>query len=632
VSDGLTGTGWLLPQADAGERPRHGATPLHRFLAQWRLRPPPGLARRVAGERTRLSEVPVAERPRALGELGARLRGGRSSAGAVVSAFACAAEALAPEGHHPGPADLERAWILRQGGVAEGAAGAAGVPALACAVVAATAAGERVVVVCGDAAQARDRLASLQPVLQALAITGSAIAEETDDAARRRAYRARVVVVGLATLLQDVLSDRLLLGDGASGLELRIERLHRADSRAERLFLPALDRAIVDDVDGLLVNLAGHTVGVRGERAESQEQQALQRALRIAQRLKCPRDYRRGDGVPAVALTGEGCERLGHLALSLRGGWSIPSWRERVVTLALLAQGVLEREVHYRVSPVGVELMGDLAGQLALDGYESRLLQQLLALKEGVPPMGAGAASHTITPLQCFRQFRVLSGLTWSAKGRGDELWNLYGLPVRRGGAPANIRGDGATLHAGAAERRHHLARWIPQVMDREVLLVTPVPALLEGLDDHLGAAGLTVTGERVPWLRAPSPEGPLPGLRVRRGDPAPGAPLALVFVGAFRERAVEQKLAAWYAGHHPRVTCHTCLALDDGPLAGLASGPAGWFLRLSARRGWGAAGRLVLRWLQGTTHRALSRRRLDLLLAEERRRRLLAFTAMGNR
>jgi len=128
----------------------------------------------------------------------------------------------------------------------------------------------------------------LQAFFQALDLVTGCIDDETPQAQRRSEYQADICFCLARELVFDYLRDRLRLGDMSQPLRLQAEALYREKPRARMLALRGLHRALIADIDKLLVDAARAPLEISAP--GSQQEQTENRPLA---RLSYPGFFRR---------------------------------------------------------------------------------------------------------------------------------------------------------------------------------------------------------------------------------------------------------------------------------------------------------------------------------------------------
>jgi len=108
--------------------------------------------------------------------------------------------------------------------------------------------------------------------------------------------------------------------------------------------------------------------------------------------------------------------------------WSGRIRREEVVTQALSALHLFQRDEHYLLSDGKLEIIDALTGRVTEGRAWERGLHQLIELKEGLEISDQRDTLARISYQSFFRRYLHLSGMTGTAREVRRELWQVYGL------------------------------------------------------------------------------------------------------------------------------------------------------------------------------------------------------------
>ena len=334
------------------------------------------------------------------------------------------------------------------------------------------------------------------PIYRALGLSVGLIVHGLTPAQRRAAYGCDVTYCTNKELTFDYLKDRIVLGRQPTRLQLQLERLAGADPRLERVVLRGLVFGIVDEADGVLVDEARTPLIISGAAGgDSPERHVYEAALTLAKQLERGRDWITEGRERMLALTADGRGRLEQLARPLGGVWTGEHRREELVRQALHALHHMERDHHYLVRDVKVQIIDEFTGRVYADRSWERGLHQLVETKEGVELTSRNEPLARISYQRFFRRYLRLAGMTGTAHEIAGELWSVYRLPVVR--VPTNRpivrRPLSDTLHATAERKWQAIVARLQTLhgQGRPVLVGTRSVAASEHLSALLRAAGL---------------------------------------------------------------------------------------------------------------------------------------------
>ena len=214
--------------------------------------------------------------------------------------------------------------------------------------------------------------------------------------------------------------------------------------RPDRLVLPELRYAIIDEVDSILIDEARTPLIISG--MPEQSEQFYEEIDRIVRRLKGTTDqpeegpdgkkiepdadYMIDEKFHQVALTEKG-QRAVEKALHI-DNLSAPEYIEikHHIDNSLKAHGLYHRDVDYVVKDGEVIIVDEFTGHLQPGRRYGDGLHQAIEAKEGVRVQSARQTVATITYQNFFKLYDKLAGMTGTAKTEEAEFRQLYGMSV----------------------------------------------------------------------------------------------------------------------------------------------------------------------------------------------------------
>ena len=249
----------------------------------------------------------------------------------------------------------------------------------------------------------------MRPMVEFFGLSVGAISERMTPEQRRSAYTCNVVYGSVNEIGFDVLRDQLIT--------------HRLDAVQH-----GADVAIVDEADSVLVDealvplvLAGNQPGhaPRGKITE------------VVRKLKENEDYTLSEDRRNVFLTDKGATKLEN-SLGIDSLYD----EEHVgttlvqVNLALHAQALLIRDIHYIVREGKVHLIDASRGRVADLQRWPDGLQSAVEAKEGLAVTEGGKILDTITLQALMGRYPMVCGMTGTAVEATDQLRTFYDLHV----------------------------------------------------------------------------------------------------------------------------------------------------------------------------------------------------------
>jgi preprotein translocase subunit SecA len=443
---------------------------------------------------------------------------GQSDGAARAAALATLARAADETcGMPPSPAQLAAALGLGQGYALELDAAGGAPLAVALAAILAVWSGRSCHVVSASAYLAARDAAVFGPLYELCGCSVALLAADMAEADLAQCYARDIVYAPARQLLSDFLRDQLLLGGAVSPMR----RAVRAIGGAQKPVTRGTDVAIIDDIEAVLVDDAVNPVVISAAGNLPVLNEATEAARFLIEGLQDGVHYTIArEPLWLVELSTEGEQQLDVLSTRLPVYWRHPQRRRDLVSSALLARDVLERDRHYVLDKGRVTICDESVFRLLAGRVWHFGMLQALEAREGLalttPPRTVGrTAVQTFFP-----RYAQLSGIGACLDGCGPELGDPYGLPLVSLLAPG----------ARTVPERHYGYR------DREAKL-----AGFLALAAHLHARGTPVL------VAAPRPEDMLGigrglaerGLRFEVADCRDPAADALVLAGAGREAQI---------------------------------------------------------------------------------------------
>jgi preprotein translocase subunit SecA len=326
------------------------------------------------------------------------------------------------------------------------------------------------VVTVNDYLAERDH-ALMAPIAAALGLTSAVVLMQAPDADKRAAYDCDIVYGTNKTFVFDHLRDL---------------REARSDGPAARPRQTGQALAIVDEVDSVLIDDATvpMILSEPAARAPAADLALFRHLLDFAAGL-AEGEGRVLDRHGNWRLTPAGIARLESVSAHWRHPLSNNAELIDLAESALMARYGLREGVAYIVRDGEIALVDQGTGRLMPDRKWSYGLQQMVEMTAGLEPSPENTTVGQITQQTYFRQYRILSGLTGTARECRGEFWAIYGLRVQPVAphAPSRLSDMGLrVLRDADAKWRHVAARAIAEAETRAVLV---------GLNDVAESAAL---------------------------------------------------------------------------------------------------------------------------------------------
>jgi preprotein translocase subunit SecA len=549
---------------------------------------------------------------------------------------------------------LQGGWVLLNGMIAEMETGEGKTLTATLPACTAALAGLPVhVITVNDYLTSRDA-EQMRPVYAALGLSVGTVVNGQQPPERREMYRRDVVYCTNKELTFDYLRDRIALGRNANRIQLSIERLAGGQGRAGQLVLRGLFFAIVDEADSVLIDEARTPLIISSRSDQAPEREMYEAALQAAGQMRPGTDFIIDDKDRAVLLEEAGKARLTEMAASLPGMFSGKRRREELVTQALTALHVFQRDKQYLVreekGEQKVQIIDEYTGRILPDRSWEQGLHQMVEAKEGVKLTGQQSSIARMTYQRFFKRYLGLAGMTGTAHEVAPELWHTYNLAVVKvpTNRPVRRQDLGEHVFATQAEKWDAVVERIA-AMHREgrpVLVGTRSVGASEHLSELLTRAGLdhqllnarqdqeeadivTQAGMRGRITVATNMAGRGTDIKLGPGVREAGG-LHVIATELHESRRIDRQLFGRCGRQGDPGSFEALCALDDellkaylGPLArGAAEGAGGAIPQAAVRR--------LLRLAQGRAERANAGIRRALLNSDEKMGDMLAFSGRG--
>lgn len=328
-------------------------------------------------------------------------------------------------------AQLMAGWALLDGKLVEMATGegktfAATLPASVVAL-----AGYPVHVITVNDYLARRDAELMMPLYRFLGLSVGTVVQGMPRKAKREAYAQAITYCTNKELAFDYLRDGVTLSRRSSRLHLALEALNGAGSRDEQLVLRGLYFAIVDEADSVFIDEACTPLILSSPVSQRQELNDYGLALDLARRLTVMEDFVLNISERQAVLTEAGRERIA-ACVGAGGVWSSVRAREELVTRALCAELLYQRDCHYVVSDNKVQIVDESTGRVMPDRSWERGLHQLIEIKEGCELTEGRETLARLTYQRLFRRYIRLSGMTGTASEVAREIKATYWLSSTR--------------------------------------------------------------------------------------------------------------------------------------------------------------------------------------------------------
>jgi preprotein translocase subunit SecA len=247
------------------------------------------------------------------------------------------------------------------------------------------------------------------PIYEFLGLSVGLLQEEIGTDERKAAYNADITYGTNNQFGFDYLRDNMVLS-------------------VEQKVQGALDYAIIDEIDNILIDEARTPLIISGSIAESISR--YQKFATLVRPFRKDADFEIDEETRRLTLTDAGIHKAEN-ALSLENLYA-PENTETLHHLetALRALHLFKKERDYIVKDGRAMIVDEFTGRLMPDRRYSDGLHQALEAKEGLMVQRESQTLAQITLQHYFQLYGSICGMTGTAKTEEEEFKQIYGLPV----------------------------------------------------------------------------------------------------------------------------------------------------------------------------------------------------------
>ena len=299
----------------------------------------------------------------------------------------------------------------------------------------------------------------MAPAAKRMGLVSDVLTQETQDPEKRIAYDVDILYGTNKVFVFDHLRDR--------------REARQSSANVARQMGQAL--AIVDEADSVLIDDATvpMILSEQGEGVAPHDEKLFRVLVDFARALAVG-TQREKDKNGSWRLTLEGLSRLENLAQTLEHPVARTEDILGLVDQALAACYGLRAGESYVIQDGKIVLIDQSTGRMMPDRRWAYGLHQMAEISAGLDPTPENRTVAQITQQTYFRQYRILSGLTGTARECRGELWAIYRLMVTSiaPNRPPQLKDLGFRTYASANQKWafiHDRAREVAQ--DRAVLI-----------------------------------------------------------------------------------------------------------------------------------------------------------------
>jgi preprotein translocase subunit SecA len=286
------------------------------------------------------------------------------------------------------------------------------------------------VITANDYLAARDA-ELMQPLLAQAGWRAVAVTSDTPPEALAAGYAAEVVYATGKQLLADHLRDDLLLGGSKDPMRRRLWEMSRTGQQS-RPVGRGLWAAIVDEADSVLIDEATTPLIISSADDNPMLVEAVLAGKQIFESLQPDQDYVvKTEPVTDIRFTEAGKQRIEDMAFLLPPFWRFPERSQGMVSLAIMARHVYQRDRHYLVDEEGkVVIVDEKSGRVMAGRSWSHGIHQAIEAMEGLALSSPPKTSARMTFQTFFNRYHRLCGASGTLHGIHGELRRTYGVQV----------------------------------------------------------------------------------------------------------------------------------------------------------------------------------------------------------
>ncbi len=345
------------------------------------------------------------------------------------------------------------------------------------------------VVTVNDYLTARDA-DEVRPILQRLGLSVAHVVHDLSPQAKRQAYDADITYATNKELVFDYLRDRareIARGPLAGQLWLNAQQLQPPLVRH-------LDFALVDEADSVLIDEANIPLILTEPTPQALSETFLRQAIELADHPDRSL-WEQSDLLGSQGVRPEAMRRLVSSLPAPAVEWQSQALAQEILSQAKLARERYKLDVQYILEDGKIVLIDEQTGRPMPDRSLPWGLQQIIEVREGLPPSANRKTLAKLSFQRFFRKYHRLSGMSGTLQEVRGELRTIYGLPVVPIPTHREVRRHCQQQHLFASETLKlewalERCRALLQ-QQRAVLIGVNSVALSERLSRRLDEAGL---------------------------------------------------------------------------------------------------------------------------------------------
>lgn len=259
-----------------------------------------------------------------------------------------------------------------------------------------------------------------------LGLTVGIVKHEMEIMDRRAAYHCDITYCSNKELVFDYLKDRIYRGSDQTVASFQ-RSVSVKQKQVQRLMQRGCHFAIVDEADSIFIDEARTPLIISGnESFGAHEEELIRVAMSIAGNLAEGKHFVLHD-TSHITLTTLGEDRCKQLAIPHGGLWLSVDYRQSLVTQALTAYHVYEKNKHYIVNDEDeIQIVDAYTGRVTPGRSWGQGLHQMIELKESLEFTKPRQTVAEISYQNFFRKYFHVAGMTGTCYEVRHELRKVF--------------------------------------------------------------------------------------------------------------------------------------------------------------------------------------------------------------
>ncbi len=269
------------------------------------------------------------------------------------------------------------------------------------------------------------------PLYRFCGVSAGCVTAGMELATRREGYRHEVTYTTNKEIVADFLRDRLWLGSLQNPGRRQIAALLGRQREIDRgLVMRGIHTAIVDEADSILIDEAVTPLIIARSLPNELFTEACGVAYRLADSLEPGRDFTVSEKYQEIELSPLLAGRIAPRILQSGARYRGVSGYLELIHQALTAREFFHLDQHYVIQDGKVVIVDEFTGRQMPQRTWRAGLHQFIEARENLQMTPPAETLARLSFQRFYRFFRLLSGMTGTAREAIQELWDIYRLPM----------------------------------------------------------------------------------------------------------------------------------------------------------------------------------------------------------